>query len=89
MAITTCNLIRSTNPLHPLFEHEDCLNRVIQRGKYNLDHDLYDESSSMIILDHIRQVVFNNSEFVVCYCNHDINCFLLQKVYHTFIFIIV
>lgn len=79
MAITVCKLIYLTNPLHPLFEQEDYLNQVIRRGKCILDHDLYDEASTMIILDYIKQVMFENEQFVECYC-HEINCLLLQKV---------
>lgn len=79
MALNVCNFIRSKNPLHPLFEHENCLDQVIQRGKYNLDHDLFDENNTMLILDSLRQVMFGGNK-LVCYCNHDINCFLLQQV---------
>lgn len=89
IAITVCNLIRLTNQLHPLFEHEDCLNRVIQRGKCNLDHDLYDEASTMFILDCIKKVLFDKNQIVVCSCTLDINCFLLQQVYHTSTSIII
>lgn len=74
-----CNHIRTTYPTHPLFEHENCLNRVIERGKTNLDHDLFDEANTICIFDSLRQVVFSDSQ-LVCYCNHDINCFLLQQV---------
>lgn len=80
MAIKVCGHIRTTNPTHPLFEHENCLNRVIERGKTNLDHDLFDETNTIFIFDSLRQVVFSHSQ-LVCYCNHDINCFLLQQVY--------
>jgi len=79
IAITVCNFIRSTNPVHPLFEHENCLDRVIQRGTSNLDHDLFDEPSTICILDCIKHVIFDDNQ-LVCYCNHDINCFLLQQV---------
>lgn len=83
VAITVCNLMRSTNRLHPIFEHENSLRQVIERGKTNLDHDLFDEASSMFILDCLRQVVFSENHHV-CYCNHDINCFLLQQVHFYF-----
>jgi hypothetical protein len=80
IAIDVCNRIRSANPAHPLFEFEDCLKQVVQRGKFNLDHDLFDETSTMFILDNIRQIIFSEDQ-LVCYCNHDLNCFLLQQVY--------
>ncbi|XP_022164020.1 uncharacterized protein LOC111029360 [Myzus persicae] len=79
IAIDVCNRIRSTNPVHPLFEHENCLKQVVERGKFNLDHDLFDETSTMSILDNIRQIIFSEDQ-LVCYCNHDLNCFLLQQV---------
>jgi len=79
IAIDVCNRIRSTNPAHPLFEHENCLKQVVERGKFNLDHDLFDETSTMFILDNIRQIIFSENQ-LVCYCNHDLNCFLLQQV---------
>ncbi|CAI6362763.1 unnamed protein product [Macrosiphum euphorbiae] len=79
IAIDVCNRIRSTNPVHPLFEHENCLKQVVERGKLNLDHDLFDETSTMFILDNIRQIIFSEDQ-LVCYCNHDLNCFLLQQV---------
>lgn len=80
IAIDVCNSIRLVNPDHPLFEHENCLKRVVERGKFNLDHDLFDETSTMFILDNIRQTIFSGNQRV-CYCNHDLNCFLLQQVY--------
>jgi len=80
IAINVCNLIRSANPVHPLIEHENCLNQVVERGKLTLDHDLFDESNTMVILDSIRQIIFSDNQRI-CYCNHDLNCFLLQQVY--------
>jgi hypothetical protein len=79
IAISVCKLIRSTNLSHPLFEHENYLNPVIERGKTNLDHDLFDEANTIIIFDCLRQVLFADNQRV-CYCVHDINCFLLQPV---------
>lgn len=79
IAIDVCNRIRSANPVHPLFEHENYLEQVVERGKFNLDHDLFDETNTMFILDNIRQIIFSKDQ-LVCYCNHDLNCFLLQQV---------
>lgn len=73
----------SKNVLHPLFEHEHYISQVIKRGKTNLDHDIFDEANSIIILDYLRQVLFTDNK-QVCYCNHDINCFLLQPVHFFF-----
>lgn len=77
--MTVCQYIQSKNPLHPLVGLESCLERVSERGKTNLDHDLFDEISTCFILNCLREVVFSKSE-MVCNCNHDINCFLLQPV---------
>jgi len=81
VAINVYNLIRSTNPTHPLLEREDGLDQLIQRGKTNLNHDLFNESDSMFILDTLRQIVFSNNQFV-CYCVNDIECLLLQQVHN-------
>lgn len=80
IAINVYNRIHFTNPAHPLFEYEDCLKQVIERGKFNIDHDLFDETSTKFILDTMRQIIFSDEQ-LVCYCNHDLNCFLLQQVY--------
>lgn len=80
IAINVYNRIHLTNPAHPLFEYEDCLEQVIERGKYNIDHDLFNETSSIIILETMKQIIFSNEQ-LVCYCNNDLNCFLLQQVY--------
>ncbi|KAE9540070.1 hypothetical protein AGLY_005322 [Aphis glycines] len=79
IAINVYNRIHLTNPAHPLFEYEDCLKQVIERGKYNINHDLFNETSTMIILETMRQIIFSDEQ-LVCYCNHDLNCFLLQQV---------
>jgi len=79
IAIDVCNHMCSTNPVHPLFEHENCLKQVVERGKFNLDHDVFDETSTMLILDNIRQIIFSKDQ-LVCYCEDDINCFFLQNV---------
>lgn len=79
LALSVCRLMRTTNPSHPLFEQENYLSQVIERGKMNLDHDLFDEANSIFIFDCIRQVVFVDDQRV-CFCSHDINCFLLQQV---------
>ncbi|XP_003246320.1 uncharacterized protein LOC100576037 isoform X2 [Acyrthosiphon pisum] len=79
MAIDVCNRIRSANPIHPLFANENCLKQVVERGKCNLDHDLFDETSTMFILENISQIIFSENQ-LVCHCNNDLNCFFLQKV---------
>jgi len=79
IAINVYNRIWSANPVHPLFEHENCLKKVVERGKFNLDHDLFDETSTMFILDNIRQIIFSEDQ-LVCNCTGDLNCFFLQQV---------
>ncbi|XP_050533472.1 uncharacterized protein LOC126901186 [Daktulosphaira vitifoliae] len=79
IAHLVCNLIQSTSPNHPLLQQENYRSQVIKRGKFNLEHDLFDEINTIIIHDGIKQIMFEDSQ-LVCYCNHDINCFILQKV---------
>ncbi|XP_060873145.1 uncharacterized protein LOC132946995 [Metopolophium dirhodum] len=79
IAIDVCNRIYLASPVHPLFEHDNCLKQIVERGKFNLYNDLFDETSTMFILDHIRQIIFSNDQ-LVCYCTNDLNCFLLQQV---------
>ncbi|XP_016663713.1 uncharacterized protein LOC100573372 isoform X2 [Acyrthosiphon pisum] len=79
IAIDVCNRICSANPVHPLFANENCLQQVVERGKFNLDHDLFDETSTMFILENISKIIFSEDQ-LVCHCNNDLNCFFLQKV---------
>ncbi|XP_060873453.1 uncharacterized protein LOC132947228 isoform X2 [Metopolophium dirhodum] len=79
IAIDVCNRIYLANPVHPLFEHNNCLKQIVERGKFNLSNDLFDETSTMFILDHIRQIIFSNDQ-LVCDCTDDLNCYLLYHV---------
>jgi len=79
IAIDVCNHIYLASPVHPLFEDGNYLKQLVERGKSNLPYDLFDETSTMFILDHIRQIMFSNDQ-LVCYCTNDLNCFLLQQV---------
>lgn len=79
IAMTVCHYIQSKNSSHPLVGLESSLEQVSKRGKANLDHDLFDEISTCFTLNCIREVVFAKNQ-MLCNCNHEINCFLLQPV---------
>lgn len=81
IAANAYNIIRSRKPTHPLFERENGLDQLIQRGRTNIDHDLFNDLDSMFILDTLRQIVFCNNRSVCCECP-DIDCYLLQKVHN-------
>lgn len=74
-----CETIQELNPQHPIVGKESGLDQIYKRGQNILDHDLFDEKSTIFILDCLRQVLFANRD-IVCHCNRDINCFLMQKV---------
>lgn len=78
--MTVCDLILSINPLHPLVKHVKWLDQIEQRGKTNLDHDVFDETSTIFILDCLKQIMLSNSNEPVCPCYVDMNCFMLQHV---------
>ncbi|VVC45786.1 Hypothetical protein CINCED_3A017139 [Cinara cedri] len=79
IAVKVCKTIQDINPLHPIVGKESGLDQIYKRGQNILDHDLFNETSTICILDCLRQVMFANRD-IVCYCTRDINCFLMQKV---------
>jgi len=82
------NLLYSKQPLHSMFKNGYDFNSVIKNGKSNLDHDLYNKAESLKILECINDYILQIDE-IVCPCHHKFNCFLLQKVNHTFILTIL
>lgn len=79
-----CETILELKPHHPIVGKESTLGQIYERGQRIIDHDLFNESNTIVILNCLRQVLFANRE-IVCYCSRDINCFLMQKV-HTVIY---
>jgi len=70
--------------LHSMFKNGYDSDSIIRNGKSNLDHDLYNEDETVIILKHISDYIFKRKVKVLCPCHYKEDCFLLKMVYHTF-----
>lgn len=66
-----------------MFENGYDFDLLVRNGKSNIDHDLYDEENTLIILNCINDKMFDHYNNMMCPCRtHTINCFALQQVYH-------
>jgi len=77
-----CDELYTKHPRHPMFANGYDFGDVIRNGNSNLEHDLYDEENTKIILKCISQFLIDN-EYMLCSCpSHIVPCLLMYRVYH-------
>lgn len=77
-----CDGLYTAHPRHPMFKNGYNFGDVVRNGNSNLDHDLYDEEDTKLILGCINEFLIG-SGYMLCLCpSHVVPCFLFYRVCH-------
>lgn len=79
-SLILCDILFTQFRKHPMFKNGYKFGLVVKNRTSKLDHDLYDEENTKIILKCMGEFLFRDRD-MVCPCDDNIYCYLLRQVY--------